>query len=187
MAQAIMALYPRNIWSKAYPSNTQRTLHWILQCIGSSTVLAGIIIEYIGRWQKSKDHFISTHSTIGLIAGISTLIVMLSGTSALWSIKLKKYARPLYFKLMHTVGGMTVFILGKFHPTISSIYLWYQKVFYSTGMTALYYGYDKNFMVKRSSEIIRRLLQGLLLCQIIWTLFGAARGLRNQLRIIFAK
>lgn len=123
MAQAILAFYSQNIWTKKYPRRTQRTIHWILQVIGSSAAIMGIIIEYIGRWQKSKDHFISTHSTIGLIAGICTLIAMLSGTSALWSIKLKKYVRPVYLKLMHNFGGMTVFVLGKIHSIISKCYL----------------------------------------------------------------
>lgn len=187
MAQAIMVFYSQNIWTKKYPSQILRTLHWVLQVFGSLAAISGIIIEYIGRWQKSKDHFISTHSTIGLIAGICTLIAMLSGTSALWSIKLKKIARPAYFKLMHNFGGMAVFILGKFPPTTSGFYLWYQNVFHSTGMTALYYGYDKGFMVKKSSEITRKLLQALVLCTIIWTLFGAFRALLYKLRILFTK
>lgn len=130
MAQAIMAFYSQNIWSKKHPRHTQRTLHWVLQVIGSSAAIIGIITEYIGRWQKSKNHFISTHSTIGLIAGICTLITMMSGISALWSTKLKKYARPIYFKLMHNFGGMTVFILGKFYQENPNYYRWYQEEFY---------------------------------------------------------
>lgn len=113
MAQAIMTFYSFNLWSKRLPRQTQRTLHWILQVIGSSAALLGIIIEFIGRWQKSKDHFISTHSTIGLIAGIFMLITLLGGVSALWSTKLKKYARPIHFKLAHNFSGISVFILGK--------------------------------------------------------------------------
>lgn len=121
MAQAIMVFYSQNIWSKKYPRHTQRRLHWILQVIGSSAAIIGIIIEYIGRWQKSKDHFISTHSTIGLIAGIFMLITMCGGVSALWSTELKKYARPIYFKLAHNFGGIAVFTTGKFYPINSPL------------------------------------------------------------------
>lgn len=120
MAQAIMMFYSQNLWSKKYPRHTQRTLHWIIQTIASSAVVIGIIVEYIGRWQKSKSHFISTHSIIGLIAGIFTVITMLGGVSALWSIKLKKFVRPIYVKLAHNSGGIAVFILGKVHQ-ISAI------------------------------------------------------------------
>lgn len=115
MAQAIMMFYSQNIWSKRYPRHTQRTFHWILQVIGSSAAILGIIIEYIGRWQKSKNHFISTHSTVGLIAGIFLLVTMLGGISALWSTKLKKYVRPIFIKMAHTFSGIAVFILGKFY------------------------------------------------------------------------
>lgn len=112
--QAIMAFYPQNLWSKQYSRKTQRTVHWILQVIGSSAAIIGITIEYIGRCQKSKNHFISTHSTIGLIAGIFMLGAMLGGISALWSTKLKQYVRPIYIKLAHNFSGITVFVLGNF-------------------------------------------------------------------------
>lgn len=114
MAQAILMLYPQNLWSKQYSRQTQRTFHWIFQLFGSSAAVIGIIVEYIGRWQKSKNHFISTHSTIGLIAGICTLITLLGGITTLWSSKLKQYARPIYVKLAHNFSGITVFAIGKF-------------------------------------------------------------------------
>lgn len=110
-----MTFYSFNLWSKRYSRQTQRTIHWILQVIGSLAVLLGIIIEFIGRWQKSKNHFISTHSIIGLTAGIFTLITMFGGVSALWSTKLKKYARPILIKLAHNFSGIIVFVLGKLY------------------------------------------------------------------------
>lgn len=54
-------------------------------------------------------------------------------------------------------------------------------------MTALYYGYDKSFMVKRSNEYTRKLLQGIAISTIIWSLIGAVRALLNHLRNTFAK
>lgn len=113
MTQAILAFYNQNIWSKKCTRQTKQTFHWILQVIGSSSAIIGIIVEYIGRSKKSKAHFSSTHSIIGLIAGILTLITMFGGISALWSIKLKQYARPICFKLAHHVSGIIVFLLGK--------------------------------------------------------------------------
>lgn len=114
MTQAILAFYSENVWSKQHTRQTQKTIHWVLQTVGSLAAILGIIIEYIGRSQKSKPHFSSTHSTIGLIAAICTLIGMLNGISALWSIELKHYARPIYFKFAHNLNGIVAFKLGKF-------------------------------------------------------------------------
>lgn len=113
MTQAILAFYSENVWSKQHTRQTQKTIHWVLQAVGSSVAILGIIIEYIGRSQKSKPHFSSTHSTIGLIAAIFTFIGMLNGISALWSLELKIYVRPIYLKLAHNLNGIAAFVLGK--------------------------------------------------------------------------
>lgn len=60
-------------------------------------------------------------------------------------------------------------------------------MFHFTGMTALYFGYEKGFMVKKSSENTRKLLQGIVISTIIWSLIGALQALFNQLRNVFAK
>lgn len=113
MTEAIMAFYAHNVWSKQHIRKTQRTLHWLLQAIGSGMAIAGMIIEFVSRDQAGKSHFKSTHSIVGLTAGICTLIGMLNGVSALWSVELKKYARPVYFKLVHNFNGIAAFVLGK--------------------------------------------------------------------------
>lgn len=112
MTQAILAFYSENLWSKRYKRDTKKTIHWIVQAVGSTSAIVGMIIEFIGRSQKGKNHIISTHSTIGLIAGIFTLIGMFNGISALWSTKLKQYIGPVYLKLMHNLNGILAFVLG---------------------------------------------------------------------------
>lgn len=114
MTQSFLVFYSENVWSKDHSRKTQKTLHWILQAIGSTAVIAGIIIEIINRCQTKKLHFTTEHSIIGLIAGILTSIGILNGISALWSIELRKYARPVYLKLAHNFTGILAFVLGEF-------------------------------------------------------------------------
>ncbi|XP_055300071.1 transmembrane reductase CYB561D2-like [Sitodiplosis mosellana] len=161
MTQAILALYSENVWSKQHTRQTQKTIHWVLQAVGSSTAILGIIIQYIDRSLNSKPHFSSTHSIIGLIAAIFTLIGMFNGISALWSIKLKNYVRPVYSKLAHNLHG---------------------TVAYSLGMTALSYGYDQDYMQAYSREDIRMWLQVLLFFSSNLTLIGASRAALNHYR-----
>lgn len=112
MAQSIMTFYSENVWSHRLPRQTKRTIHWMLQVVGSTFVIVGFVLEFISRWQKQKIHFKSTHSVLGLIAIIFTLIAMFNGISALWSTELRRYVRPVYLKLGHIVTGITAFVVG---------------------------------------------------------------------------
>lgn len=72
--------------------------------------MAGMIIEYVNRnW-----HLHTTHGIIGFIAGIFTLIGMLNGTSALWSVEMRKLVAPVYLKVFHKLTGVIAFVLGEF-------------------------------------------------------------------------
>lgn len=196
MAQAILAFYSQNLWSNQYSRQKQRTLHWILQVIGSTAAIVGMVIEFIGRSQKGKLHFKSNHSLLGLTAGILALISMLGGVSALYSIELKKYARPIYFKLGHNLVGITAFVLGRitFRFTWVDVnYLGFWGLLlkkyslFSTGMTSLILGYDKGYMEKNSREDIRMLLKIFAIITISLTLIGAFRSAINFIRIAFTK
>ncbi|XP_031624356.1 cytochrome b561 domain-containing protein 2-like [Contarinia nasturtii] len=166
MTQSILAFYSENVWSKEHKRQTQKKLHWVLQAVGSSAAIVGMIVEYIGRSQKLKSHFSSTHSIIGLIAGIWTLTGMFNGIFALWAVELKKYFRPIYLKLAHNLNGLIAFVLG---------------------MTSLYFGYDKGFMKLNSREDIRLWLQALAIITILLSLVGAIRSSLHLIRVAFFK
>lgn len=113
MTQSIMAFYSENVWSSGFSRQSKRTIHWMLQALGSTLAIIGVILEFISRWQKGKVHFNSTHSVLGLIAIVFTLIAMCNGISALWSTELKRYVRPVYLKLGHNIVGIAAFVVGK--------------------------------------------------------------------------
>ncbi|XP_055300560.1 transmembrane reductase CYB561D2-like isoform X2 [Sitodiplosis mosellana] len=164
MTQSILVFYSENAWSKQHTRKTHKTLHWILQGLGSSAAIAGMIVEFINRWQDSKNHFISTHSIIGLTAFILTILGMLNGVSALWAAELRTYVKPVYLKFAHNLNGIAAFVLG---------------------MVALYFGYDKGFMEKNSREDIRMWLQALAIITIILSLIGALRSTLKFTRAVF--
>lgn len=182
MTQSILAFYSENIWSKDHSRNTQKTLHWLLQAIGSTAAVVGMIVEFVSRWQNGKFHFTTTHSVVGLIAGIFTLVGMLNGISALWSVELRKYACPVYFKLAHNSIGISAFVLGEFMPI--SICFWWKYIvwicflllYLNLGMVSLWFGYDKKFMEQNSREDIRMWLQALAIITIVLSLIGAVRA-----------
>lgn len=70
-------------------------------------------LEVISKIQNGRQHFYTPHAIIEFSAGIFTLIGMMSGVAALWSVELRKYGRSLYFKLAHNLNGIIAFVLGK--------------------------------------------------------------------------
>lgn len=109
MAEAISVFYSENVWTQQHTRSVRKTLHWILQTVGSLVAILGMIIEFLNKQQ----HFTTTHAILGLIAGLFTLIGMLNGVTALFSVELKKYVKPIYFKMAHNVTGIAAFVLGK--------------------------------------------------------------------------
>lgn len=107
-----MTLYSQNLWSKNNTRQTNKTLHWMLQAAGSSIALVGILCEYISREQRGKGHFKATHAYFGLAAAILTTISMFGGVTALWSVYLKRYVKPVFLKLAHNLIGISAFVIG---------------------------------------------------------------------------
>lgn len=149
-----MALYADNSWSALHTRKTQTHLHWILQALGSSLALAGMIQYFFDR----QRHLISLHAQLGLASGVFTIIGVLNGTSALWARELFRWVKPVYTKLFHNVIGITAF---------------------ATGMASLVYGFNKfPFRIVASPEVIIAIqtMSGL---TIFFSLIGAAKSLRR--------
>lgn len=109
MAEAIMSLYSGNSWTQATTRDTKKTIHWVMQVIGSALAIAGISIRINA---KDKDHFQSVHAITGLISMIFLIITCCNGVSALWSRELRTYVKPIYTKLLHNVTAISAFVLG---------------------------------------------------------------------------
>lgn len=113
MTQSIMSLYSENVWSKDHSRKTQKRLHAVLQGVGSTAALIGMGFEVAYSMKHNEPHFKSTHSKIGLTAGILTVIGMLNGIGAFWSVELRHHVRPVYLKLAHNLTGLSAFIIGE--------------------------------------------------------------------------
>lgn len=130
MTQGILSFYSENVWSKQHTRKTHRTLHWVLQGLGSASAMTGMTLEFINKWKSSSPHFSSTHSILGLTAFIVTLLGILNGTSALWSVELRAYVKPVYVKMAHNIIGISAFVLGKqFLSQINSLKFYVIKQF----------------------------------------------------------
>ncbi|KAM7351693.1 transmembrane reductase CYB561D2-like isoform 1-T2 [Cochliomyia hominivorax] len=122
MAEAVMCHYNHNVLTFNYRRNTKTTIHWVLQVLGGSTGIAGVLVKCI---QKNFSLH-SIHGKLGFAAFILCCISFLSGLSALFSTRIKRLVSPLLNKTFHNVLG-----LGTFAVALSSQYYGYETGYFS--------------------------------------------------------
>lgn len=111
MAEAILTLYSSNSWSFFHSTKTKRTLHWVIQVIGSICAISGTVILYPTR----RKHFYSIHGITGLVSLIILVIGAINGIVALWSREFYKIVRvkPVVSKFFHNFVGVSAYVIGR--------------------------------------------------------------------------
>ncbi|KAJ6639627.1 hypothetical protein Bhyg_12374, partial [Pseudolycoriella hygida] len=153
MLEGLMMFYSENVWSAQLDRSTKQCVHWILQVVGSLLALSGILVKYICH---NGEHFQSKHSIIGILSAACLMISLGSGIFALKAFQLRNVFRPALVKTFHYFVGITSISLG---------------------LVALFFGYDKKFMIARSDEYIRFYLQVIAITTAILSLLGAIQSL----------
>ncbi|XP_001848092.2 cytochrome b561 domain-containing protein 2 [Culex quinquefasciatus] len=164
MAEAILLFYSGNTWSQVMLHPQRRTVHWILQVVGSLCVIVGIALEYYWRDINNKLHFHDTHSILGLVALILMLLSMTNGLGALFSVELRRKIKPVYMKLGHQFVGLCCFVIG---------------------MAALVLGFDKKIFRNNSTPEMRTTLQVFTVLVILTSSLGVIRTILSQLKTLF--
>ncbi|CAG9798733.1 unnamed protein product [Chironomus riparius] len=165
MAEGILAMYKRNTLTLLADSKGKKTLiHWILQTSGGVLAIVGIVVQIISRFRLGKPHFSLIHSIIGLISFIFLILSIISGCSALYSIELKRYLKPIFSKFIHNLLAIIAFV---------------------TGIISVIIAYDtKSWAKKHDPGNVRVLMMWLLAFIIIFTLIGPIKTLWNHLKTI---
>lgn len=112
MAEAILSLFPKNVWTRQETRQLNKKIHGILQALGASSAIAGVLIMFNSKWQSSVGHFDSTHAKLGAAAFILTSFSLFNGLATFYSKKLKTFVRPKYSKVTHNFVGIAAFALG---------------------------------------------------------------------------
>lgn len=61
MAEAIIGIYHTNSWSRQHNRRSRHNIHWIMQAVGSTLSLAGVLCEYL----HTRRHFNNHHAFLG--------------------------------------------------------------------------------------------------------------------------
>uniref|UniRef100_A0A1A9W6U3 ascorbate ferrireductase (transmembrane) n=1 Tax=Glossina brevipalpis TaxID=37001 RepID=A0A1A9W6U3_9MUSC len=156
MAEAIMCHYKSNILTCNFPRNTKTTLHWILQVLGGGLGIAGTLVKCIQKGFRIE----SLHAKLGFAAFILCCFSMISGLSALYSQKVKQFLSPLFNKTFHNLLGLITFVLA---------------------LVAQYYGYQKGFFIRKTTEDFQILMKCIILISLILSSIGPIKSLYYKL------
>lgn len=163
MAESIMVFYSGTTWAQAFTQPQRRTIHWVMQVIGSICIIVGIGLEIYFRETKNKRHFSSPHSILGLVSLILLVLSMCNGVGSLYAVELRRRIKPIYLKLSHHFIGLACFVLG---------------------MAAVVLGYDKRIYTSNSTPEIQITLKVLTVVVIFLSVLGVLRTIVNQVKTL---
>lgn len=163
MAEGIMATYNRNTFTMGIKSRAWKIrAHWILQVIGSGFVLYGTPMLIYYREVENKKHFHSSHAVTGLISFILLVLSFLSGFSALFSVEMKNYVKPLFSKAVHNFLSSACYVVG-----MVSIIIAY---------------YTKRWITRKDPGGMRELMIYFCILNTIFTMIGPLKTVWNQFK-----
>lgn len=160
MSEAIAALSGDGILSRNLSRRIISHIHWVLQCLGGSFSIAGFVVMY----QVKETHFKSIHAILGLASLVIMLVLSFSGILALYGTSLREKIRPVTNKMCHNFLGISCFVLG---------------------MASECYAYKKKWMTSVAGNDISILCTVFTALIVIFSLIGALRSLRRQVKGTF--
>lgn len=184
MAEGVMCLYNHNVLTYNYRRTTKTTIHWVLQALGGACGIAGVLIKCIqkgfslhsthgklGESKGGKKWFLKYFSKSfffkipGFAAFILCCISLLSGLSALYSMRLKQCLSPLLNKSFHNLLGLVTFAVA---------------------LSAQYYGYTTGFFSRKTpSHDFTILMKVLTLLTLVLSAWGPFKSMMHKMRSIY--
>ncbi|GAB0095591.1 Cytochrome b561 domain-containing protein [Sergentomyia squamirostris] len=110
MSEAILSFAENNLMAGNRNFKWRIKIHWIMQTVGCTCVVAGFGVILVNKFVKNKSHFHTYHGIVGLLTIILTVLVACGGVWTKYSYDLRQYLRPVYAKLIHSVFGIILYI-----------------------------------------------------------------------------
>ncbi|XP_059060920.1 uncharacterized protein LOC131853865 [Achroia grisella] len=106
MSLAVTSMSPYSGFSRTFNQKQKKTIHFVLQVLGSILALAGSIL----RITSLNENFNSTHGILGWVAMILTFLSLIGGVINLYSQKLNLF--PFLIRSCHACIGCVTLIVA---------------------------------------------------------------------------
>ncbi|XP_070162683.1 transmembrane reductase CYB561D2 isoform X1 [Polyergus mexicanus] len=111
ITEAVFSISGEAYIASRLPRRNRVTIHWILHTIGLTIIGIGFIIIIVNKINNHRKHFATTHSQLGLVTIILSVLTAAFGILANNTIWMYPQVRPVLIKVAHACGGIGMIIL----------------------------------------------------------------------------
>ncbi|CAL1687785.1 unnamed protein product [Lasius platythorax] len=111
ITEAVFSVSGEAYIASRLPRRNRVTIHWILHTIGLIIIGIGLIIIVVNKINHNKQHFATTHSQLGLVSIILTVLTATFGILANNTVWIYPRIRPVLIKVAHACGGIGMIVL----------------------------------------------------------------------------
>ncbi|XP_012219207.1 transmembrane reductase CYB561D2 isoform X2 [Linepithema humile] len=111
ITEAVFSVSGEAYIASKLPRRTRVTMHWILHTIGLIVIGIGFIIIIVNKIKQHRNHFATTHSQLGLVTIILTVLTAAFGILANNTVWVYPRVRPVLIKVAHACGGIGIITL----------------------------------------------------------------------------
>ncbi|XP_072752387.1 transmembrane reductase CYB561D2 [Anoplolepis gracilipes] len=111
ITEAVFSVSGEAYISSKLPRRNRVTIHWVLHTIGLTIIGIGFIIIIVNKINHNKSHFVTTHSQLGLVTIILSVLTAAFGILANNTVWIYPRVRPILVKVAHACGGIGILVL----------------------------------------------------------------------------
>ncbi|KAL0104884.1 hypothetical protein PUN28_016496 [Cardiocondyla obscurior] len=111
ITEAVFSISGEAYISWKLPRRNRVTIHWVLHTLGLTVIGIGLIIIVVNKVNHDRPHFATTHSQLGLVTIILSVLTATFGILANNTVWVYPRVRPVLIKVAHACGGIGITIL----------------------------------------------------------------------------
>lgn len=111
ITEAVFSVSGEAYIASRLPRRSRVMIHWILHTIGLTIIGIGLIIIIVNKINHNNSHFATTHSQLGLVTIILSVLTASFGILANNTVWIYPRVRPVLVKVSHACGGIGIVVL----------------------------------------------------------------------------
>ncbi|XP_070508550.1 probable transmembrane reductase CYB561D1 [Chironomus tepperi] len=128
MAQGILGMSNRSIFTESISHDRRVKLHWISQTFALILITIAQTSIFVNKNINGYPHYQTIHSICGLVTYIMTLCGTVGGICNNYSSSLRKFMKPVQLKVGHGFAGSLVYVLASATICVGINQVWGEDV-----------------------------------------------------------
>lgn len=139
MTEAIVAFSSNTFLSRNLKYNDRLDLHGLLQFTAGILIGVAFWSVYSHKNNNNYSHFVSSHASWGLTVCLMIVGTTVGGVAAKYNAVLRKIIKPAYLKIVHSLFGVTTYVLAVYTLCLGINTDWFRSQCYAQLIDILTY------------------------------------------------